>query len=541
MTLRDADPGVSDGTSVRSLNTCLEAGWYAVGFLAVLTLALINLYFPFGSDQAVFFYGAMEMDQGATLYVDYWDNKQPGLYVFYLLAGRLFGFSEYGIHLLELLWMMLFSLILMVTLRPYFQAPWLTALAPLATVGLYYAGAGEYELTQLEMMVALPLYLTAWCSLRAIKQAEAQSAPGVIVFLFFLSGLFAALAALFKLLLAVIPVAFWLLASFLLFRTRGITLLGLVTKFWIPAAVGVVLPLAATLFWFWQAGAVQEMLWTWFSYPPEALGTSPAAPRSRLISAGAFLVTSTAPWLLFTAIAAFACWRSKAGHLAAMMLAWFVVGAVLFLIQRFSWWEYHMLLLFAPLGILALCGIDAVAARVSPLIDFTLPGRLGVFKRTNLPGMAGTLLFVIPVAASLTGPFLAKTQSLFVGTEILREGERSYQWMVSENYKRLWEGSQFLKEPEARPGPIYSFGSALVYPFSDRKSSHITAGSAWEFYVPAQTREIMAGFDAQQVPYIFVDRNDEKLFQLRPGIARYILQNYKRLKKDESGTWYERK
>lgn len=541
MTRSDVAPGASDSAAKRGLNICLEAGWYGAGFLAVFLLALINLYFPFGSDQAVFFYGAMELDQGATLYVDYWDNKQPGLYVFYLVAGRLFGFSEYGIHLFELIWMMLFSLVLMVSLRPYFQAPWLTALAPLATVGVYYASAGEYELTQLEMMVALPLYLTAWCSLRAMRLSETQASPGAVVLLFFLSGLFAALAALFKLLLAVIPIAFWLLASFLLFRARGITLLGLVTKFWIPAAAGVVLPLAATLFWFWQAGAFQELLWTSFAYPPEALATSPAAPRSRLISAGAFLLTSTAPWLLFTAIAAVAGWRSKAGYLAAMMLAWLLIGAVLFLIQRFSWWEYHMLLLFAPVGILALCGIDAVAARVSRLTEFNLPPRFSALGRTVVPRMVCTLLFAIPVAASLTGPFLAKTQSLFVGTEILREGERSYQWMVSENYKRLWEGSRFLTEPDARPGPIYSFGSALVYPFSGRKSSHITAGSAWEFYVPAQTREIMAGFDAQQVPYIFVDRNDEKLFQLRPLVAKYILENYKRLKKDDSGTWFERK
>lgn len=526
---------------MRGLNICLEAGWYGAGFLAVLILALINLYFPFGSDQAVFFYGAKELDQGATLYVDYWDNKQPGLYVFYLIAGRLFGFSEYGIHLLELIWMMAFSVILMITLRPYFQAPWLTALAPLATVGVYYAGAGEYELTQLEMMVALPLYLTAWCSLRAIKLAEAQSLPGIMVLLFFLSGLFAALAALFKLLLAVIPIAVWLLASFFLFRTRGITLVGLVTKFWIPAAIGVVLPLAATLFWFWQAGALQELLWTSFAYPPEALSTSPAAPRTRLISAVAFLLTSTAPWLLFTAIAAVACLRNRAGYLTAMMLAWLLIGSALFLIQRFSWWEYHMLLLFAPAGILALCGIDAVAAAVGRLTDFGLFRRFGSLNQTLVPRMACTLLFVIPVTASLIGPFLAKTQSLFYGTEVLREGERSYQWMVSENYKRLWEGSRFLKDGDARPGPIYSFGSALVYPFTGRKSSHMTAGSAWEFYVPAQTREIMAGFDAQQVPYIFVDRNDEKLFKLRPAVAKYILKNYKRLKKDDSGTWYERK
>ncbi|TQV77677.1 glycosyltransferase family 39 protein [Denitrobaculum tricleocarpae] len=537
----DTASGESGPTPVRGLNLLLEAGWYGAGFAAVLALALVNLYYPFGSDQAAFFYGAQELDQGATLYVDYWDNKQPGLYLFYLVAGQLFGFSEYGIHLLELIWMMVFALVLMITLRPHLKAPWLSALAPLATIGVYYAGVTEYELTQLEMIVAFPLYLTAWCCLHAVTLAETRSSPWGIVLLFFLSGCFAALAVFFKLLLAVIPITFWLLASFFLFRGRALTLVGLATRFWIPGAVGVALPLAATLFWFWQAGALQELLWTSFAYPSEAFSTSPPAPKSRLLTATAFFLSSMAPWLLFTAIAAGVWLGRRSGDLQAMMLAWLVVGAVLFLIQRFSWWEYHMLLLFVPAGILALCGVDWIAARLGGLIDFGVTGRLSWLRHTEVPAMLCTLLFAAPLAASLAGPFLAKTQKLFYGAEVLRQGLQAYHWRASENYERLWVGSRFLTEPDARPGPIYAFGSALVYPFTGRTSSHITAGAAWEYYLPAQTREILEGFDAQQVPYVFVDRSDEKLFQLRPEVARYLLENYTRLKKDDSGSWYERK
>lgn len=46
--------------------------------------------------------GAINLSEGGVLYQDYWDNKQPGLFWFYGLAGMLFGCIELGIHLLPL-------------------------------------------------------------------------------------------------------------------------------------------------------------------------------------------------------------------------------------------------------------------------------------------------------------------------------------------------------------------------------------------------------------------------------------------------------
>lgn len=528
----------------RGLAVLLEAGWYGFGFAVVLALGLVNLYYPFGADQAVFFYGAIEMDKGAALYVDYWDNKQPGLYAFYLLACRLFGFSEFGVHLLELIWMMAFAVVLMITLRPYLRAPWLSALAPAATIGVYYATAGEFELTQLEMIVAFPLYLSAWCALRALDLTKDGPSAKVMVTLFFFSGFFAGTAALFKLLLAPIPVAFWLMASAFLLLERRAKLLNLAARLWLPVALGVALPLGAVVFWFWQAGTLQELLWTSFVYPPQALESSPPAPGTRLVTATAFLVKSTAPWLLFVAVA-LVTWlrtrgRERDGPLAAMMTAWLVLAGVLFLIQRFSWWQYHMMLLFAPCGVLAICGIDKLTAFFSRFITFGGAQRSGWRGIKVLPAMACAALFSLPPTASLTNPFLIKANPLVSGAFIQRGGVQEYQWRVSETYERLRKGSGFLTLPSARPGPIFVFGSAMVYQFTGRKSPHTTPGSAWEYYLPSQTREMLAGFDEQQVPYILVGKNDMKLFRLRPQIAAYLYKNYRVLKRDDSGIWYER-
>jgi hypothetical protein len=58
---------------------------------------MARLAYPFHGDQAMFILGARVLAEGGTLYVDYWDFKQPGIYLIYFLAGRLFGFNEIGI------------------------------------------------------------------------------------------------------------------------------------------------------------------------------------------------------------------------------------------------------------------------------------------------------------------------------------------------------------------------------------------------------------------------------------------------------------
>ena len=79
---------------------------------AITALGIINLPYPLGDDQSLFITGAQEMIRGKVLYRDFWDFKPPGIYYFFYIAGTLFGFSEIGIHLLELICWLLLSLIL---------------------------------------------------------------------------------------------------------------------------------------------------------------------------------------------------------------------------------------------------------------------------------------------------------------------------------------------------------------------------------------------------------------------------------------------
>ena len=513
----------------------------------VLALGLVNLFYPFGDDQAVLFYAARELEKGAVLYQDYWGNKQPGLYAFYYLACRLFGFTEQGVHTLELLWMLVFALVLMLSLRPYLHARWLSSLAPVATIGVYYATAREDELTQLEMLVALPLYLVAWCAMRALripaagdKEAEdnePKADPARMAALFFASGLAAGVATLFKLLLAPIPVAFWIIASIYLIRERRATLLGLAGRLWIPVAIGVILPFAAVTLWFWQAGALKELLWTAFMYPPEAYMTSPQASPGRLIFSGIFALANFTPWLLFLGVAVVAWWQSRRAPMGTMLLVWLLLAIFLLLVQRFSWWPYHTLLAFTPVGILAVFGLDHIAR----FLDLKAGEMSGWLWRKVTPAMLCTALLAVPLTASLAGPFLAKAKPMFTADNRM-VGDRliAYQWKVHPAYKKIWKSSSFLRGADATPGPIYSFGSALVYAFTGRESAHKTAGFSWEFYVPSQIAEILEALEAKQAPYIFIENDRYRLFKQQPAVGRYITSNYIQIAKDDAGVWYER-
>src|SRR5205085_8687159 len=110
---------------------------------------------------------------------DYWDVKQPGLFWFYLIGGKFFGFDEVGIHGFELLYMISFAVVLTLTLRNYFERKWGHVLAALMMVGYYYGLNGvphprlglDY-LTQVEGLVAFPLFLCLWFSVKGARTSK---------------------------------------------------------------------------------------------------------------------------------------------------------------------------------------------------------------------------------------------------------------------------------------------------------------------------------------------------------------------------------
>jgi len=75
----------------------------AIGVALAIAYGLPSLAYPFGRDQAIFFYVGREWAAGRLPYRDAFDVKPPGIYAVYALSGWVFGMRQWSIRLTELL------------------------------------------------------------------------------------------------------------------------------------------------------------------------------------------------------------------------------------------------------------------------------------------------------------------------------------------------------------------------------------------------------------------------------------------------------
>lgn len=483
---------------------------------------LLNLIFPFVGDQAMALLGARAIAEGGTLYVDYWDNKLPGLIWFYLVAGKLFSFTEQGVRGLELIWMTGFSLVMMVALRNYLYLRCLAALAPVAVVGIYYFAAEPFHLTQLEALVALPIFLSAWLSVAGADK------PSLSAKYYFAAGLAAGVTVVFKLVFAPLFVAFWIVVSIDLIARRRASAADLFRRLWLPAAAGVVTILAVVAAKFWVDGALDELIWTAFVYPPQALATSPPADYVRLFESLMFFGTYYAVWIGFIVFAGVMWWREERNVLTSLMFVWLVVGLGLILIQRFSWWEYHFLNLFAPAGILGVRGMSDLIRLIAreSTSKYTAPLFLSI-------------MLALPLVASVAVPAGQKVRAYVKIFVTEKQGVADFKRTISQDYPGIEHSIRFLADKTALPGPIYVFGSPLYYYLSGRQRALPTTGWAWPYYLMSQWEQLAAELDEARPAYIYIDRLNRTLIDKRNDEVRALIDShYLALLKDHKGVWY---
>lgn len=233
-------------------------GWDALAALAVVLLGLANVPAPFHGDQALHCLGAGQVDRGAVLYRDFWDLRQPGLFGVYLAAGKLFGFTDAGVHLFELILLTGFAAALPGVVRPHLADGRLAALAPVLTVGFYYAVAGPWQLTQPEMFGSC-LVLVAW------RLASPGAGPARLL----LAGVAGGTALGFKLLFAPLLMLAWAGVTAAAWRGRR------PVRTAVPLAVGVGLVWLPLVMCFIRHDAGSVVWWTYFDLPPRLLRELP--------------------------------------------------------------------------------------------------------------------------------------------------------------------------------------------------------------------------------------------------------------------------
>ncbi len=495
--------------------------------IAILLLGTVNLAQPLGWDQAIFTIAARRLHEGAQLYRDVWDVKQPGLFVFYLLGGSAFGFSEVGIHAFELLYWLAFSFLLQRSLKRDFPQPWAASLAPLLVVGLYYAVSGDWHLTQAEGLAGFPMFFALTLAARAGEDGRSP------VRALALSGLCGGLVLFLKLLFLPILAVFWLLALARAWPRHGAaaTLAGAGA-----IAAGAALPFAIAAAYFAAHGTLGLAWWTNIVYP---LQLSPPHPRFRsgmLMEGLGWFGTNWAVPLGLAAFGVVATLGRARDRLMPSLLGWFGVGFAVILVQRLSWWEYHYLLLMVPVGVLAARGLGLLSQRLTDPADRT--GR-----RTALAlGVALTLAFAPALGtAGLKAVYFAHD-----GFARNAAAQRYHGIRMSRGsaYAKILADIGLLSAPGARPGPIYVAGNPLYHWLSGRDSAIPRFGGVLTTYASAADwQEITRGLSAARPPYIFVDRVYlEELRGMPERSAPFLALlegRYRMVQQSRMGAWWE--
>lgn len=488
--------------------------------LALITLAAwVNLPMPLHGDAALYQLGAKAMAEGGALYRDFWDLKQPGIYLFHWSAGTLFGFTEVGLHTFELFYMLGFAALQVVVLRRYLALEWLAMAVPVLTVGSYYALSTEWHLTQPAILLSVPLF----CVLALLTAPAARWRS-------LLAGAAGAAAVLFKFAVAPVVLALFV-ASWLIDRhARGSSAALLWRDRLLPALAGGLAVTGLVVWWLARYDALQPFLWTLTTWIPLALQVHGPHPVDRIVSSLTWFIETFAPALLLSSFAR-AGWRGMTEErIFVLALVWLVFGAMSVMIEPFAGWQFDFLLLTTPLGIIAVRGLQGLLSMLG-----VGPGRAANIR------VALVVLALAMLPAGLS--WAAKARSMIVHRELATAADtHAYQRAVSPAYELIWQSTAFLRHDSSQQGPIYVFGDPLIHMLARRPSASSVHGWAWELQPLVVWQRLESELVAAPPAFVFAEPvYDSMITHHSPGLRLLLERDYSVRVVDELGTWYARR
>jgi hypothetical protein len=505
----------------------------AAVFSAIVGLALSRLAEPFEGDQGVAILMAQVIASGGAPYLDLWSQSYPGIFYFFVAGGTLFGFHEFGIHLLELLWMVSLAVTVRLAAAHLASSPIVASLAPLLTVFAYYAWTTSYHLTQVEGLVALPLLLSLVTAVTAVRQAGARRAWWLVA-----SGASAGATIVFAPIYGVIPVLFWLLAGLERWRGREHPV-AVGRSLAPPLLAGMLLLPSLTVLHLASTSGLALAWWTFAVYPFEALAECPWYPDRLLVMVLWFARSFRVP-LVLAAVGAVSRLRAGPDLLTAGLLVWAVAALPLIGAQVLSWWSYQSLLLFVPVGLLATPGLE-VLWRSARNASARWPQRAA----------AAALLVAIGVlCARQLEPVRAATVATIASMPASWD-RASVDAAVAARYAGHagdLNVTAIVRAPESHPGPIYVIERPNLYHVAGRRPA-IPLLAAW--FRPTQElwRRLVAELEAAAPPYILVDDHELAFIAYQnPGLSTEVSRlrsrlhdRYEALGPPAGRTWYVRR
>jgi hypothetical protein len=547
--------------------------WNALALSLVVLAGALCLAMPFWGDQALFTVFARELTQGAVLYRDLFDIKQPGIFVFYAFGGLLFGFNEVGIRLFELVYWLAFSVFALVTLSPYFTTRWGAALVPVFTIVVYYLYAGLLDLTQIEILVAFPILVAWWL----IDQAQPGTHRGYRRYA--AAGLAAGAVVLLKYLYLLIILALLWYAGLRSVR-RGFPIADIQRSIAV-FLLTLVVPLLIVVAYFAAQGQLGRIWWAYFEMAPAAHLMRPRGFEYLIAGARRFMI-GHAPILILAVFGCVYVMRLRARpqlDLVVGMVLWGASGAVAFIVLQ-GWPEYKWPLFTVPLGILAVVGVEALGAMarsfgikprplilaagaaigiltfvvgapvpqvqtrllVSVIIGVCAGGAalLAMSSRARwvmLHALAAALAVSIGLAA--IGP-VNKIRTLMAYDFALTAAARTaFQRSLNHSYLAADKDLEVLRSGDHLPGPLHVFGDQVLLLRANRRLAVPIPGWGPWFLDDRAWREMNSDLRSTLPPYIIVESHIESYVRSRsPAIMDLIASRYKVAFVGGSGTWY---
>jgi hypothetical protein len=420
--------------------------------------------------------------------------------------------------------MVSFAVLLIATLWRYCSHHWLAAVVPVASVGSYYSAATDWQLTQPEFIVTFPIFCSAWLLARNYR----SSRPARVGWL--LSGILAGVSIVFKLVFAAFFVSFILIAS--LCRDEHRRPAATFRSFFnllAPFSAGVAIVLAIVALYFGAHDAFDELIWNTFVFPGLAMQQGQLAPPDRLMTMASWFTRAMAPWLIFSVVGLSRIFRREEPVLTKLMFAWVATGIVVILVQRFSWWPYHTLLLFTPVAVLAIRGIDVALQHIE---------RSSRWPAAPLMGFS--LLFVLPGLTAMGHHALDKAEPLLRAVLAGNGDIEAYRREVNADYARIADDVAAVRSDEPA-GPIYVFGSPLYYLHFDRTQAIPMHGWGWEFAVDEQWRALPHQLASGKPAFVYVSREVRPLIEQRsPETSAFLRANYRLIRQDAFGSFHRR-
>ncbi|MFO0936037.1 MAG: hypothetical protein U0798_05905 [Gemmataceae bacterium] len=487
------------------------AGWAATGT-------------PFRGDQALYTKYAERMNGGEVLYRDLWEVTNPGVFWFYQLAGICFGFNEDGVHLFEwLYWVAFVQLVSFATRRAHSLSRW--PLAPSFLIGgVYYltSCSDPSQLTKAEGLVAFPLFLSAWLANMAIERSRPHRG------LLLAAGMAGGLAVLFKFAFAAIVLAGWL--PVLVIATRR----GMPFRL-LPLVAGFLVPLAVAFAYLHAHGASDSAFRELFITPRTILQYAELAGFDRLANSIRWFCEVSSCVLAFALAGTFIHLGRRIDPMVLSIGLMVLAAVPVILVQRWSWWTYHFLLLTVPISVLA--------AYTWPALNQVSLERLGT------PATRTTRVLIFSVISTLFLPvfghggyaYLRLVKHRFGVTARDRQAARI---SAGRAYSEAIQETDWFGNPNVRPGPIFVAGDPLFHTFSERPMANAIHGWSLELLTPTLWQRLLDELRATRPVYVYVDTNSyhyERLIDERfPQFRDWLRAEYREVRRTSNGVWYER-